>query len=560
VSDADLGSALHLSLAVARELAAWRTPALASEQIGHLLTFLNEHWRPVADGMPWSNRERRARAAIVQLLEATRAAHRSYHDPQWTADDLASAVRRWLGETTFESRASERRNTRDETVGPAVRLMSDQAARYCDVAHMSIVGLVESDWPEPARRNIFYPSDLLKALGWPAESDRRAGAEARFLDLVASATDRVWLYTVALEDDVLVSRTALLEEVGRAGLVVDRVVSTDRGPIMAAEALALDPVSLDLLSEEAKRWLALRLTRSSADAPRFHGSTGPRPPRAWAVSALETYLACPFKFFAQHVLRLEEDADDEEAMDPRREGLIAHEVFERFFRYWQSLGRAGITPALLDEARAIFAEIVDALLTALDPSEAALQRTRLLGSSAASGLGDAVFRMEAERPTPVVERLLEHRLDGDVEVLTPDGVRTIPIRGKADRIDLLADGTFRLIDYKLGAAPHRARALQLPIYGIRAETQLSRDRGRDWTLGEAVYLAFKGSKRVAPLFATSGASADADRAQVLDDARQRLAATVAAIERGEFPPTPDDVFRCETCQYASVCRKDHVGV
>ena len=35
-------------------------------------------------------------------------------------------------------------------------------------------------------------------------------------------------------------------------------------------------------------------------------------PAAWAVSALETYLDCPFKFFAQHVLRLAEEPDDEE--------------------------------------------------------------------------------------------------------------------------------------------------------------------------------------------------------------------------------------------------------
>ena len=32
-----------------------------------------------------------------------------------------------------------------------------------------------------------------------------------------------------------------------------------------------------------------------------------------------------------------------------------------------------------------------------------------------------------------------------------------------------------------------------------------------------------------------------------------------AIETGEFPPRPDDVYRCETCSFASVCRKDYVG-
>ena len=34
---------------------------------------------------------------------------------------------------------------------------------------------------------------------------------------------------------------------------------------------------------------------------------------------------------------------------------------------------------------------------------------------------------------------------------------------------------------------------------------------------------------------------------------------VEGIERGDFPPTPEDVFLCGFCSYGSVCRKDYVG-
>ena len=58
-----------------------------------------------------------------------------------------------------------------------------------------------------------------------------------------------------------------------------------------------------------------------------------------------------------------------------------------------------------------------------------------------------------------------------------------------------------MIDYKLGWPPNRARALQLPIYGLCAEQSLKGYLGRQqWTLGEAAYLAFKGPKRVVGLF------------------------------------------------------------
>jgi RecB family exonuclease len=201
----------------------------------------------------------------------------------------------------------------------------------------------------------------------------------------------------------------------------------------------------------------------------------------------------------------------------------------------------------------MFAEIVDEALQSVSPAEAGLERTRLLGSPAAAGLGEAVFRMEAERPTRVVERLLEHRLEGEFTFRLAEGERRLALKGKADRIDLLDDGTFRLIDYKLGWPPDRTRALQLPVYSLCAEQRLAGHRGRRWTLGEAAYLAFKGPRRVVPLF--TGANRD----KVLADAQERLAGTLERIARGDFPPTPDDVFRCDSCSFAAVCRKDYVG-
>jgi CRISPR/Cas system-associated exonuclease Cas4 (RecB family) len=72
-------------------------------------------------------------------------------------------------------------------------------------------------------------------------------------------------------------------------------------------------------------------------------------------------------------------------------------------------------------------------------------------------------------------------------------------------------------------------------------------------LGEAAYLAFKGPRRVVPLF-----TSPAQRVEVMAKAQERLAAALDAIGRGEFPPTPDDVYRCESCAFTSVCRKDYV--
>ena len=139
-------------------------------------------------------------------------------------------------------------------------------------------------------------------------------------------------------------------------------------------------------------------------------------------------------------------------------------------------------------------------------------------------------------------------------ILARSMCEAVTIRGKVDRIDLLADGAFRLIDYKLGWPPDRGRALQLPIYGLWAQQNLAGRRGRAWTLGEAVYLAFKGPRRVVPLFARAD-----QRDEVLAHAQQRLADALDRIAAGRFPPSPTDVFLCESCSFAAVCRKDYVG-
>jgi RecB family exonuclease len=528
--------ALNAALDVCRALAPLAKSAPASKHVLHVKAFLETRLRASSEDDAFGSRESRARSAMFAVLGAMAAAHEAHHDPQWTVEDLARAVRRWIGDQTFAP---------DPTAG-AVHLIDDQAARYGHFDDIYVAGLVEREWPEPPAPNIFFPVSMLKSLGWPVEKDRRAAADARFLDLLGSASSRVAVSTFTLDEDALVSPSTQLDEIPRAGLKV-----VEEEPRLARSA---DVSAFAASSEIAGRWADMRRRRPPATLPAFHGTLEPQAPRAWSVSALETYLGCPFKFLAQHVLRLDEEPDDEEVMDPRRQGQLVHEVFETFFREWQAAGLGAIDAKNLDRAWTMFEGVVDRTLASLPDAEAGLERTRLLGSPAAAGLGEAVFRMEAERPVAVVERLLEHRLEGRFTVQTADGTRDVHLKGKADRIDLLSDGSFRLIDYKLGWPPDRNRALQLPIYALCAEDRLAGRHGRTWKLGEAAYLAFKGPKRVVPLF-----TAPADRDKVLARAQERLVGTIDAIERGEFPPTPDDVYRCETCSFASVCRKDYVG-
>ena len=543
--DATSRPALDRVIEAAGELQPLLERAPASVQLARLSIFLEKHAAPESIGDAASaNRELRARATVAAILDSLAVAHLAHDDRDATIEDLAPDIRRWIEDETFLP----------ESGSDGIQLVDAQAARYGDFDEAVLVGLIEGEWPERPRRNIFYPPALLASLGWPSEKDRRGAETATFVDLLRSPAQRIALSTFTLDEEALVEPSSLIDDISRARLEIVEIDPPGSERVFIEEALSLDPPDLGRLTDEATAWASMRIARTPHADAGYHGQAGAQPPRRLSVSAIETYLRCPFQYFAQYVLRLQEEPDDDEVMDPKRQGQFIHTVFQSFFETWQERGHRAITPDTLDTARALFSEIVEGHLTNLPEAEAALERTRLLGSGVAAGLGEVVFRMEAERPIEVVERLLEYKLDGEFELAGPDGPRTVVLRGIADRLDLLADGTFRLIDYKLSSAPNKSRALQLPIYGVCAEQRLTDHNGRRWVLGEAAYITFRGQKRIHPLF-----TARADRDDVLKGAQERLVAAVDGIERGEFPPTPTDVFLCGFCSFTAVCRKDYVG-
>jgi ATP-dependent helicase/nuclease subunit B len=268
---------------------------------------------------------------------------------------------------------------------------------------------------------------------------------------------------------------------------------------------------------------------------------------------VERYLECPFKYFAAYVLRLPEERDEESGLTAQERGQFLHEVFEAFFAAWQASGRGSLTTEHLAEALALFELVAEERLASVSESDRALERTHLLGSAAASGLAERAFGFEIEQGGNVIERLLEHELEGQFEFATAAGPRRVRLRAKADRIDLMADGTLRLVDYKLGKAPKPSRVLQLPVYGVCAQQSLEGRHGRSWTLGRAGYVAFREKNAFVELGASSSL------AQAVETGQERLLAAIDGIERGEFPPKPDEPFICTRCGYAAVCRKDYVG-
>ncbi len=523
-----------------RQLTPLADPAPASRQLGRLATFLRAHRKGIGDDDPLRDRLLRAEEALLAIIDGLAAAHRAHHDLLWDHGELAADLRHHIEQHTFAPDAG----------GSGVQLVDAVAAPFGDFDALHIVGLVEGDWPRRRRRNIFYSPALLSTLGWPSDpADQVAPARAAFIDLLQSAATHASVSTFTLEDDAIVESSSLLDDIGHAGLTP---IVLDRAAVRVFEDEALMAGTLAGRGRDpyTTRWAALRTGRLSATLPRFHGAAGPQKPRARSVSAYDLYGQCPFKFYARYVLRLPEERDDDDGLTPLERGRLHHEFFEALFAAWQAKGRTAITPSLLEEARALAIETMETHLARLPPSDAALERTRLVGSPVAAGLIDVVLRLEAERPAQVVERRLEHAIDGTYTFRGADGPREIEVRGIADRIDLLADGTFRVFDYK---ASRPGSPLQIAVYATCVRQKLRGYRGRDWQLAEAAYITFRGDKTVVPL-----AAKPEDNDVALEEAERDVVAIADATAAGRFPPRPRMRSMCTYCAYQTVCRKDYV--
>ncbi len=527
---------------LARQLLPLRTDAPLARHLAVIAAFLQQHESGPPDEEPIRARHHRARAAILGMLRELHDAYDRFDDAPVGIDEVVSLVRRWIEGHTFAPRQGD----------AGVHLVDAASAPFGTFSDVQLAGLVEGEWPDQGRRNVFYSPAILRDLGWPADAQRRESARAAFADLLRLPSQRLVVSTFSLEADAIVSPSILIEAVDAVGL---DAVEESHAPhrVFDHEALSLPPVEPAAVPDDVRGWVAARLEGPRADDLRYRGRTQPHAQPAYSLSALERYQDCPFKFFASEVLRLEEVPEDESALSPRARGRFIHEVFQRFYEAWDQSGRGTITVPLLDDARLLFAQVAEPLLATLRESDAALERTRLFGSAISTGIVDVVLGLEAAHPVDVKERWLEYRLEGEFALGSADGPR-VPLRGVADRIDLLAGRRLRVIDYKTGSAPNPKRALQVPIYALCAQERLGERDSAPWDVDEAAYVAFSGKRTLVQVVKASGN----DRTAPLGAARARVLEVLDGIAGGDFTARPHDPMMCRYCPYPTVCRKDYI--
>ncbi len=253
--------------------------------------------------------------------------------------------------------------------------------------------------------------------------------------------------------------------------------------------------------------------------------------RIFSASQLTILGQCPFKWFADKVLRLANLEEAEEELNPALRGQLYHRSLELVLA--KVLDAADITQAGLDGLEAAFMQ-----------AEQDLQLPNIPAWEAQRNEHIKVLSRAWEQPdflplnTQVVS--LEKEFTGDWYGLT--------VTGRIDRIDRTPEGLV-LLDYKSGSEKppgikdEKGKAsvdIQLPLYTHIANTVLFPGE----TVKGADYYSLKHRKK-------------SNHKGLGEEEQQQIAAKIKShLETGNYPVNPDvEGTACSFCAYDLVCRK-----
>ena len=393
--------------------------------------------------------------------------------------------------------------------------------------------------PLPDEGAVVVLTPLARAFGRPFGHIVLPGADHRHLGAAESPPALIsdsWAVALGLDHAALrrQRQQAALAQVLRAGRVTllrrhrdDEDTLTESPDV---EWLLLCRQRSGLPVWPLETWQPGRAARPRLGVPRPLPTAATALPDLLSATQLEALRACPYRFFARAVLRLDEAEEIDTGLAKRDYGNWLHAVLHHF------------------HSERVYSEPADAQL-----QQAADHITQTM----ALDDGDMLpWRASFETFSPAYLAWCAAReadgwywADGESDHRrAPPELDGLRLRGRIDRLDHGPDGRQQLLDYKTGNADVLKRNVNQPL----EDTQLAFYAallGAEETLG-AAYVALD----------SPGAPQDIPHKNVhlsaqtlldgLGDEWQRLREGAAMPALGEGPV-------CDTCEARGLCRRDH---
>jgi ATP-dependent helicase/nuclease subunit B len=406
---------------------------------------------------------------------------------------------------------------RDGMEHPAITVWGLLEARLQSADVIVLGGLTEGVWPPATDPGPWMSRQMRRDAGLPS-GDAAIGQAAHDFVTAACAAPLAVLSSAARRDGAPAVPSRWLARLD--ALLAGHRLSLDAHPA-AAWARALD--------------LPTRVC--AIDAPHPCPPTALRP-RQYSVSDIERLIADPYAIYARKILRLVPLDPIEQETDALDIGGVVHAGIERFLR-----GVGAAWPP--DAERHLRQSMEIALLDAgLRPALAAWWTPRL-------------HRIAAWIATEEANR----RAAGDPDVVQAEQAGTwdlgrFRLTARADRLEVRADGSLAILDYKTGVAPTGKAVLdgtapQLPLEAAMAHAGAFGPRFTA-PLGELTYWKLSGGREPGEVRTVK---AD-DLAGLPDHVTERVAALLDGFDRPDrpYPHHPHPARKPRFPQYAQLAR------
>jgi ATP-dependent helicase/nuclease subunit B len=385
---------------------------------------------------------------------------------------------------------------------PRLAILGPLEARLQRFDLVVLGGLNEGRWPRQAEPDPWLSRPMRKAIGLEAP-ERAIGLSAHDFATLAAAPEVVLTRALKNEGTPTVASRWLqrLKQLAR-GLAIEPALETSNDVLAVARALA-EPGPVK------------RIERPAPKPPRVAR------PRTLSFTEIETWLRDPYAIYAKRVLGLEKLDPLDAVVGPPDRGSAIHKALEIFLEDFPDELPEKATEALLRIATEAFLE------RSVPPATRALWEPRFFYAAV------AFVREERLRRAQIARSIVEVR--GTLTL--GEGEEAWTLRGRADRIDLMKDGTAIVIDYKTGAPPtdKQVKTLvspQLPLEAAMLQAGGFEGLGRIRPSG-LLYVRIGGSKAPADFRLV-----DVDASDIAAEALARLSARIAIFDDEETPYRP----------------------
>ena len=298
-----------------------------------------------------------------------------------------------------------------------LQILGTLEARLMQADRVILAGLEEGTWPPNAPTDPFLSRPMRTTLGLPSP-ERRIGLSAHDFVQLAAAPEVFLIHTQRKGGQPTVKSRWLW-----------RLETLARGA--GETALA-----------ERRDLLAWAAALDDGGAPKPASRPAPCPPvedrpRQLSVTRIEALTRDPYSIWAQKILRLGAlDRPDKEA-DAMMRGTAIHNAFETFVEYYP-----GDLPA---NAADEFCKLYLQNLREAGVPAPAMAREEALAKEAAAWIAEWEADRRAARPDILAEQ------SGELRIASPGG--DFILTAKADRLEILPDGTGHVLDFKTGGPP-----------------------------------------------------------------------------------------------------------